>query len=256
MSDDLLFEVRGNVAWLTINRPEKRNSISLEMIDAWHEYLDQIQEDDSVRVVGVTGAGDKVFCAGADLGTTMVGQEIQAGAAKYAGLLKRMARFSKVLVAKVNGHCVAGGLGLMLACDIVYAREGTRFGTPEVNVGLFPMMVAALLFRTVGRMKAREMVYTARMYPAAEAEAMGLITRTISAEEFDAAVDETLARITAKGPLALTMGRRAVAEIEDMGLDDALDFLCRQLGEVVATEDAKEGMLAFLQKREPVWKNR
>jgi len=256
MSDDLLFEVSGNVAWLTINRPEKRNSISLEMIDAWHELLDQIEEDEAVRVVGVTGVGDKVFCAGADLGTTMVSQEIQAGAQKYADLLKRLARFPKVLVARVGGHCVAGGLGLMLACDVVYAREGTRFGTPEVNVGLFPMMVAALLFRTVGRMKAREMVYTARMYSATEAEAMGLITRAYPAEQFETAVDETLATIAAKGPLALTMGRRAVAEIDDMGLDDALDFLCRQLGEVVATEDAKEGMMAFLQKRDPVWKNR
>lgn len=256
MSDDLLFEVSGNVAWLTINRPEKRNSISLEMIDAWHDLLDQIEEDEAVRVVGVTGVGDKVFCAGADLGTTMVSQEIQAGAQKYADLLKRLARFPKVLVAKVGGHCVAGGLGLMLACDIIYARESARFSTPEVNVGLFPMMVAALLFRTVGRMKAREMVYTARTYSAAEAEAMGLITRAYPTEQLDAAVDETLGIIAAKGPLALTMGRRAVAEIDDLGLDDALDFLCRQLGEVVATEDAKEGMMAFLQKREPVWKNR
>jgi enoyl-CoA hydratase/carnithine racemase len=256
MSEDLLFEVVGNVAWLTINRPERRNSISLEMIDAWHEFLDQIEEDEAVRVVCVTGAGDKVFCAGADLGTTMVGQEIQAAAEKYAGLLKRMARYPKVLVAKVGGHCLAGGLGLMLACDIVYAREGTRFGTPEVNVGLFPMMVAGLLFRTVGRMQAREMVYTARMYLAAEAEAMGLITRAYPADRFDAAVDETLTTIAAKGPLALTMGRRAVAAIGDLALDDALDFLCGQLGQIVTTEDAKEGMLAFMQKREPVWKNR
>ncbi len=256
MSEDLLFEVRGDVAWLIINRPEKRNSISLEMIDSWHEFLDQIEEDKAVRVVAVTGAGDKVFCAGADLGTTMVSQEIQAGARKYADLLGRLARFPKVLVAKVGGHCVAGGLGLMLACDVIYAREGARFSTPEVNVGLFPMMVAALLFRTVGRLKAREMVYTARMYSAAEAEAMGLITRAYPADQLDAAVDEVLGTIAAKGPLALTMGRRALAAIEDMSLGDALDFLCARLGEVVATEDAKEGMLAFLQKREPVWKNR
>jgi enoyl-CoA hydratase/carnithine racemase len=256
MSDELLFEIRDRVAWLTLNRPQKRNSINPEIIDALAGFLDRIEADEDVRAVCLTGAGDKAFCAGADLATSLAGEAIRAGAARYAALLKRLAVFPRVIVARVNGSCVAGGLGLMLSADLVYARDDARFGAPEVNVGLFPMMVAALLFRTVGRLKGREMVFTGRMYSAAEAEAMGLITRAVPAGEFEAAVDQVLAAIAAKGPVALRMGRQALAAARDLDLASALDFLGDKLGELVETEDAREGLLAFMQKRDPVWKNR
>ena len=257
MSDeDLLYDVREGAAWLTVNREARRNALSLDMMDLFTEHLDRAEADEHVRVICVTGAGDKAFCSGADLSSTLSGSETLAGARKYAGLLKRMADFPKPFVARVNGHCLAGGMGLLLSCDMAYAREGVKFGTPEVNVGLFPMMIAALIFRNAVRKKALEMIYTARMLTASEAEEMGLITRAVPDEDLDRVVGESLSTVAAKAPLAITLGRQALAAAEEMSLSDALDHLCTQLGAVVETEDAREGLTAFMQKRKPEWKGR
>jgi len=253
---DLLYEMKGPIAWITITREVRRNALSLEAIDLFFDYLGRAEADETVRAVCLTAAGDKAFCSGADLASGMGGGGHMAGAVKYANLLKRMSNFSKPLVARVNGHCLAGGLGLMLSCDIAYASEGAKFGTPEVNVGLFPMMIGALIFRNAGRKKALEMIYTARMLSAAQAEQMGLITRAVPADELDRVVNETLSDIAAKAPLAVEMGRKALAEVEDMPLSQALDLLCHRLADVASTEDAVEGMTAFIQKRQPVWKRR
>ncbi|MEW6530219.1 MAG: enoyl-CoA hydratase-related protein [Thermodesulfobacteriota bacterium] len=257
MSDpELLYEVKGHAAWITLNREVRRNALSLDMIDRFYEYLDKAGVDASVRVVCITGAGEKAFCSGADLAGTLEGEETLAGARKYAGLLKKLAVFGKPLVAKVNGHCVAGGMGLLLSCDMAYARNEAKFGTPEVNVGLFPMMIAALIFRNASRKKALEMIYTARMLTAVEAEEMGLITRALPAGEFDRVVDETLEAVASKAPLAISLGRRAMAHVDAVSLPEALDHLCEQLSVVAKTEDAMEGLTAFLQKRKPEWKGR
>jgi enoyl-CoA hydratase/carnithine racemase len=252
----LLHHVKDHVAWLTLNREERRNALSPEMIDLFFESLDSAETDDDVRVICITGKGDKAFCSGADLASSFEGSEHVEGAKKYASLLKRMAEYPKPIVAKVNGHCIAGGMGLMLSCDIVYAKDGIKIGTPEVNVGLFPMMIGALIFRNAGRKKALEMVYTGRMLTAGEAEEMGLITRAVTPDELDAVTNETLRTIASKAPLAIKIGRQAFAVAQDYGLSDTLDYLCERLGDVVRTEDAKEGLTAFLQKREPVWKGR
>jgi len=209
-----------------------------------------------VRSICLTAAGDKAFCSGADLAAGLASGDIAAGAKKYAALLKRMAVFPKPFVARVNGHCMAGGMGLMLSCDLVYARQGTKFGTPELNVGLFPMMIGALIFRNASRKKALEMIYTAKMLSAAEAQEMGLITKACAAEDLDRIVNEALAAVGTKAPVALALGRRALAAVQDMSLDEALDHLCEQFGKVASTEDAVEGLTAFIQKREPVWKGR
>jgi len=253
---ELIYEVRDKVAWITINREARRNALSLEMIDLFFDYLDRAESDDNVRVVCITGAGERAFCSGADLAASTGGGDPMAGAMKYASLLKRMAGFSKPLVARVNGHCMAGGMGFMLSCDVVYAREGAKFGTPEVNVGLFPMMIGALIFRNTLRKKALEMIYTAKTLSSQQAEEIGLITKACAPRELDSTVNETLTAIAAKAPLAVRMGRKALADAQDMNLSDALDYLCQELRKVAATEDAIEGMTAFLQKREPVWKGR
>jgi len=253
---ELLYEVKDAVAWMTINREARRNALSLEMIDLLSEYLDRVENDDNIRVICLTAAGEKAFCSGADLATTFEGKEYEAGAKKFAEILKRMASFPKPIVARVNGHCMAGGMGFMLSCDIVYAREGVKFGTPEVNVGLFPMMIGALIFRNAGRKKAMEMIYTARTLSASEAEETGLITRAVPREELDRVVDDALTTISAKAPIAIKLGRRALAAVQDLNLSDALDHLCKQLGAVIDTEDAKEGLTAFMQKRKPEWKGR
>ncbi|MBM4326941.1 MAG: enoyl-CoA hydratase [Deltaproteobacteria bacterium] len=253
---DLLYEIKGHTAWITLNREARRNALSLEMIDLFYERLDRAEGDANVRVICITGAGEKAFCSGADLAASLGGEETLAGARKYAGLLKKLATLGKPLVAKVNGHCMAGGMGLLLSCDMAYARDEAKFGTPEVNVGLFPMMIAALIFRNASRKKALEMIYTARMLTAAEAEEIGLITRALPREAFDRVVDQTLETVASKAPLAIGLGRRAMAHVDAFSLPEALDFLCEQLSVVAKTEDAIEGLTAFLQKRKPDWKGR
>jgi len=251
---EVLYDVIEGAAWLTINREAKRNALSGETITQLGSALDRAAGDDTVRVVCITGAGKKSFCSGADL-TSMGGDPVEAMRG-YADLLKHMDTYPKPLVARVDGHCLAGGTGLLLSCDIAYARESVKFGTPELNVGLFPMMIGALIFRNVGRKKALEMIYRGEKLTAAEAEDMGLITRYFPDDTFDHAVIEALASIAAKAPVAARIGRQALAAVADLPLAEALDLLCDKLGEVVATEDAMEGLMAFMQKRKPEWKGR
>jgi enoyl-CoA hydratase/carnithine racemase len=258
VNEDLLYEVKNQVAFLTINRESKRNAISQEIITAFLTYLDRIEQDESIRVVCLTGAGDKAFCSGADLGASLGGAETDrlSGARNYASLLKRMVHFGKPLVAQVNGVCLAGGLGLMLACDIVLARKDIAFWTPEVNVGIFPMMVGALLMRQVGHKKAIEMVLTGRKVEAPEAEQIGLITRAV---EPDRLVEETalvLNVLSSKSPIGLKLGKQAFQTMMDLPFDESLDYLCQALGRVIETEDAVEGIKAFIEKREPQFKGK
>jgi enoyl-CoA hydratase/carnithine racemase len=253
MGEDLLYEVERHVAFLTINRESRRNAISHEMILSFLDFLDRAELDEDVHAVCITGAGEKAFCSGADLAVSFVneGEGNLSGPGIYAGLLKRMARFGKPLLARVNGLCVAGGLGVMLSCDIVIARDDAFFSTPEVNVGIFPMMIGALLYRNVGRKKAMDMVLTGRRISAPEAEKMGLITRAVEPERLDREVRETLQILTSHSPIGIRIGKEAFRVMSDMAFEDAIDHLCEALGRVVATEDAMEGMRAFLEKRKP-----
>lgn len=249
-SGDLLFEIRDRAAWITINREARRNALSMEMIDLFTQYLAKADSDPEVRVVCLTAVGDKAFCSGADL----AGGDPLEGAKKYAGLLKKMAAFSKPIIARVGGHCMAGGMGLMLACDVVYAPCRVKFGTPEVKVGLFPMMVTALVMRNAVRKKAMEMIFTGNSFTARAAEEMGLITRACADEEFEATVANALKTIASRAPLAVSMGKQAVAAVEGKSLEASLDYLCDQLAKLARTEDAVEGITAFVEKRDPVWK--
>ena len=255
---DLLYEVKGGAAFLTINRESRRNAISQEMIAAFLDHLDRADQDDDVFAVCITGAGEKAFCSGADLAVTLAkeGEDPLSGARNYAELLKKMAQFGKPLVARVNGPCLAGGLGLMLSCDIVIARNDAFFSTPEVNVGIFPMMVGALLYRNVGRKKAVDMVLTGRKIPATEAESMGLITRAVEPERLDQETQETLKLLTSKSSIGMRIGKEAFYAMSDMPFEEAVDYLCEALGRAISTEDAMEGMMAFMQKREPKFKGR
>jgi len=258
MNKELLYEVKEHVAFLTINREEKRNAISQDMITAFLEYLDRVEQDEWVYVACITGAGEKTFCSGADLATTL-GRNTEnssSGARNYAELLKKMARCGKPLVARVNGPCLAGGIGVMLSCDIVIARNDVFFCTPEVNVGVFPMMVGALLFRNVNRKKLMDMVLTGRKILAPEAENIGLITRSVEPDRFDDEIQKTLKILTSKSPIGVRIGKEAFRAIDTMPFEGAVDYLCEALEKVISTEDAKEGMMAFIEKREPTFKGR
>jgi len=258
MTEDLLYEVKDRVAYLTIHRESRRNAISQEMIMAFLDNLARADQDDAVRAVCITGSGDKVFCSGADLGIALADQggDRLSGARNYAQLLKSMAKFGKPLLARVNGTCVAGGLGLVLSCDIVLARNDIHFFTPEVNVGIFPMMIGVLLYRNLPRKKMMEMVLTGRRIPAVEAEKIGLITRAVDPEHLDLEVQETLRLLTTKSPIGIRLGKDAFRTMSDMPFDQAVDHLCEALGKVLSTEDAMEGMMAFMEKREPHFKGK
>jgi enoyl-CoA hydratase/carnithine racemase len=258
MSDDLLYKVKESAAFLTINRESRRNAISQEIIASLLDHFDKLDQDENVLAVCITGAGEKAFCSGADLAVTLAkeGEDRLSGARRYATLLKRMARFGKPLVARVNGPCLAGGMGLMLSCDIIIARNDTFFCTPEVNVGIFPMMIGALLYRNANWKKAMDMVLTGRKITALEAENMGLISRAVEPERLDPEVQETLKVLTSKSPIGMRIGKEAFREMSDMPFDEAIDYLCEALGRVISTEDAMEGMMAFMEKREPKFRGK
>lgn len=253
MNTDLLYEKKDQVAWLTINRQPRRNAISQEMITAFLDHLRSAERDETVRAVCLTAAGEKVFCSGADLAVTLTGNDADrlTGPRHYAHLLKEMAAFGKPLLARVNGACLAGGIGLMLSCDIVIARNDTYFCTPEVNVGIFPMMVGALLFKNVAYKKTMDMVLTGRKIGATEAEQMGLITRAVDPTHLDDEVQNTLGLLSNKSPIGTRLGKEAFSEARQMPFEAAVDFLCEALGRVISTQDAAEGMTAFMEKRSP-----
>ena len=250
------YEVKDRVAWLTIDRVERSNALDAEAIAGFGDGLRRAEADDEVRVVCLTGAGEKAFCSGADLAASFGQPDALETMRAYAALLKQLHGLGKPCVARVAGHAIGGGVGLLLSCDVAYAREGVKFGTPELGVGLFPMMIGALIFRNLRRKKALEMIYTGRMLDAREAEEIGLITRAVPAADLESVVLSTLAAVAKQAPLAMRLGRQALAEAEDLPLGPALDFLCERLAAVVSTEDAREGLLAFLEKRPPVWTNR
>ncbi|MDL2286012.1 enoyl-CoA hydratase/isomerase family protein [Desulfococcaceae bacterium OttesenSCG-928-F15] len=251
------YETRQQVAYITINREKQRNALSVLAIHQLFECLDRAEKDEAIRAVQISGAGEKAFCTGADLGGA-VGSEGSNRTAyqQYANLLKRVASFPKPTVARVKGYCLAGGMGLMLACDMVMAQTTSRFGTPEVNVGLFPMMIGALIYRNLLRKSAMEMVLTGRMIEADEAQSLGLITRALPPEELDEATEKLLQTLAGKSPIGLRLGKEAFYAMQDKPFEEALDYLSGKLAEIAATEDAKEGVAAFIEKRQPQFTGR
>ncbi|HVO53155.1 MAG TPA: enoyl-CoA hydratase-related protein [Solirubrobacterales bacterium] len=253
------YEVADGVATVTLNDPEKRNMLSGQMLAELVAAVKQAGDAEEVRAVVLTGAGEKVFCAGADLGGFAA--EVPLVQKHFASDLfleffRLMPRLGKPSLCAVNGHCLAGGMGLMLSCDLVIAREGATFGTPEINVGAFPYMIMALIYRNVPRKKVNEMMLLGERLSAEQAVEYGLANKVVPVAEYDAAVAEWAAKLAAKSPVLMRLGHDAMYRQQDMALDDALEFLRSQLSLTFTTEDIVEGVTAFFEKREPNWKGR
>jgi enoyl-CoA hydratase/carnithine racemase len=246
MADEVLSSVAGGVATLTINRPERRNALSWDVIKLLRSGLARAREDADVRVVVLTGAGDKAFCAGADLGGMAEG-------AGFLDLFEELWSIGKPTIARVRGYALAGGFGLALACDLVVAADDAQFGTPEIDVGLWPYMITVPLCRSMAPKKALELMLTGRRVSAAEADRLGFVTRVVPVAELDSAVSELAETLAAKSPAVMRLGRGSFYEVWDLAARDALALLHARLTLTTLTDDAREGLAAFAEKRPPRW---
>lgn len=256
-SSELIVEKKQWVGYLTLNRPKSRNALTPTLLETLMGQMDDFEKDDEVRAVCITGAGEKSFCAGADLKATMAaGMSPQEANINYARLLQRMLAFPKPIVAKINGHCMGGGVGVALACDIAIAHEELKFGTPEVNVGLFPMMISTLILQQMPRKPAMKMMLCGEKLTAQEALQYNLLNQVVSREALDEAVGAVLQSLLGAAPLAQQHGKRAIRETAHLPFNEAVEHLSGHLGQLMQTADAMEGITAFMQKRKPEWQGK
>jgi enoyl-CoA hydratase/carnithine racemase len=249
----------GGVATIALDQPETRNALSDELLDDLLAAFTAARDDDGVRCVVLTSTHDKVFSSGGDLKGFASGEPLAhkfQGIERFTDLFHLIGSLGKPSLCAANGHVLAGALGVALACDLIIAKEGVRFGTPEINVGVFPFMIMALIYRNVGRKKTNEMLLLGEQVSAEEAERIGIVNRVVPSADFEDAVDDWAGRLAAKSPLLMRMGKDAMFRQQDMAFGDALDYLRSQLALAFATDDIQEGVRAFMEKRDPVWSGR
>ena len=254
-NNSVVLEKRGQAFWITINRPEKRNAINGDVVAGIAKGYRDAHDDPDVRAIVLTGAGDKAFCAGADLVNT--GAAFAFDFAKpnvdYADLLRLAQNATKPSIARVNGVCMAGGMGLLCMTDMAVASDHVIFGLPEVKVGVFPMQVLSLLQSIAPRRIVNEWAITGEPFDAKTAQAAGLLNYTVPQAELDTKIDWLIGRITDKSPTAIRRGKYAMRAIASMSFDEAIAYTETQIALLAMTEDAKEGLKAFAEKRKPVW---
>jgi enoyl-CoA hydratase len=253
------YEVAGGVATVTLNNPEKRNMLSGRMLAELVDAMKTARDSEDVRAIVLTGAGDRVFCAGADLGGFAADAPLVAkhfSSDLFLEFFRLMPRLGKPSLCAANGHVLAGGMGLALSCDLVIAKEGATFSTPEINVGAFPYMIMSIIYRNVPRKKVNEMMLLGERLSGEQAVEYGLVNKVVPAAEFDAAVADWAGRLASKSPVLMRLGHDAMYRQQDMAFDDALEFLRSQLSLTFSTEDILEGVQAFFERRDPQWKGR
>ena len=247
------------VATITLDDPETRNALSDELLDALIATFERARDDTAVRCVVLTSSHEKVFSSGGNLAGFAAEVPLvhkHTGTERFPRLFRLIGELGKPTLCAANGHVLAGALGLALACDLIVAKAGARFGTPEINVGVFPFMIMALIYRNVGRKKTTELLLLGEQISAEEAERIGIVNRVVAAGEFEAAVGEWAEKLAAKSPVLMKLGKDAMFRQQDMAFMEALDFLRSQLTVAFSTEDIQEGVRAFFEKREPVWTGR
>ncbi len=255
----VLYEVAEGVGTITLNDPDTRNALSAEMLRGLDEAFASANEDPEVRCIVLRSSDPRVFSAGANL--TGFGEDLPLvhkhfGTEGFVRLLTRMSSLRKPAICAANGHVLAGALGIALACDLVVASAEASFGTPELNVGVFPFMIMALIYRNVPRKKANELLLLGERLSAQQALAAGIVNEVVPACDLDATVAQWAGRLAGRSPVIMRLGKEAMRRQMDMSLDDALDYLRSQLSLAISTEDVIEGVSAFFQKRAPEWRGR
>ncbi len=255
----LRYDVDAGVATIALDQPDSRNALSDELLDDLLAAFAAARDDDAVRCVVLTSTHASVFSAGGNLGGFAAELPLahkHAAIDRFPRLFTLIGQLGKPTICAANGHVLAGALGLALACDLIVAKEGVTFGTPEINVGVFPFMIMALIYRNVGRKKTNELLLLGERIDAHEAERIGIVNKVVPAEQYDAAVADWAGRLARKSPLLMKLGKDAMFRQQDMAFAEALDFLRAQLALAFATEDIQEGVKAFFERREPQWTGR
>lgn len=254
-NDSVILEKKGAALWITINRPEKRNAMNADVIAGIVEGYRLAHDEAAVRAIVLTGAGEKAFCAGADLANSgsAFAQDFSKPNGDLADLMRLSQNATKPAIARVNGVCMAGGMGLLCMTDMAVAVDTAIFGLPEVKVGVFPMQVLALLQSIAPRRLVNEWCITGEPFDARAAQDAGLLNHIVPAVELDAKIDWLISRITDKSPTAIRRGKYAMRAIAAMSFDESIAYLETQIAILSMTEDAKEGLKAFAEKRKPVW---
>lgn len=247
---------RNHARWIVINRPERRNALNDEVIRGLREAL-AIAASDKSRAVVITGAGDKAFCAGGDLkssdGSPLMSHDPSVPELDITQLLREMGRCTKPIIARLNGHALAGGFGLAMACDLAVACDDIRLGVPEVSVGVSPMMILSHMLRIMPARTLMEMCFTGEAISAADALRFGIVNRVVPRPELDATIDALVARISEVSPTGIRLCKHALNRMWDMTHEQRLDFAEAYLKLLLMTNDAREGIASFAEKRRPVW---
>ncbi len=254
------YDVSGaGIGTIALNQPETRNALSDELLGELIAALEAAREDPAVRCLVLTSTHERIFSAGANLGGFAAEAPLvhkHFATERFPRLFRLLGELGKPSICAANGHVLAGALGIALACDLIIAREGARFGTPEINVGVFPFMIMALIYRNVPRKRVNEMLLLGEQISAEEAQRIGIVNRVLPAADFEAGVHDWAQKLSSKSPALMKLGKDAMFRQQDMALADALDFLRSQLTIAFSTEDVQEGVRAFFEKREPEWKGR
>lgn len=253
----VLLDKRDTVFWITINRPEKRNAINQAVIDGIGEGLRRAHADDEIHAIVITGTGDKAFCAGMDLqpGAGFAYDYAKPNLA-YADLLRQAQRATLPIIARVNGVCMAGGMGLLCVADMAVAADHVQFGLPEVKIGVFPMQVLSLLQHMVARRIVREWCLTGEPFDATTAISHHLVNYVVPAAQLDAKTAWLANRLIDKSPTAIRRGKYAMRAIESMSFEESIAYMESQVTLLTLSEDAREGLAAFNEKRKPIWTGR
>jgi enoyl-CoA hydratase/carnithine racemase len=259
-TDKALYDIdHSGIATITLNDPDTRNALSAELLDGLIESFERARDEPEVRCVVLRSSHEKTFSSGANLGGFAGDDSLvhkHFGSERFVGLFKLIGELGKPTICATRGHVLAGALGIALACDLIVATEDATFGTPEINIGTFPFMIMALIYRNVPRKKANELLLLGERWSAEQALAAGIVNKVVPAGELDGAVAEWAGKLAGKSPVIMRLGKEAMRRQMDMPLDDALDYLRAQLSLALSTEDIVEGVTAFFEKRDPQWKGR